>query len=104
MSGNSSSSATTQSLRQTSGDDHSTGLMGGFEIEHLLDHRLRLLPRLFDESARIDDHEVRAFRIGHKRITVNGHGAQHPLAVDEILGTSQRDKGITAARKARLIF
>ena len=66
------------------------------ELEHLVDGGERLLPGRLDEAAGVDDGEVGARRVVDQLVAVELQHAQHPLAVDEVLGAAEADEGVTA--------
>ncbi len=82
-------------LRQTAGDNHAPRSSGLLEVEHLADHGFRLGPRAFDEAARVHDDEIGTVGIADQRVAIERQCAQHLLAVDQVLGTTEADEGIT---------
>jgi hypothetical protein len=66
------------------------------ELQHLVDGGKRLVARLFDESACVHHDEIRPVRIGDQAVSVDLQQAQHPLAVHQILGTTETHKSVGA--------
>ena len=79
-------------------DDYSPRPTLALQLQHLVDSTKRLRSRLFDETACVDDDEIRAIRIAYQVVTVNFEQAQHPLAVHRVLGAAEADKGVGAFR------
>ena len=51
-------------LGEAAGDDHAARPPGFFQIEHLADDPIRLLPRGIDEGAGVDDDEIGPLGLG----------------------------------------
>lgn len=81
---------------QATRDDHPFEPTLSLAVEHLADHAERLLAGRVDETAGVDDHQVGRVRVGNQSISVLGQQAEHPLGVDQVLGTTQADERVRA--------
>jgi hypothetical protein len=84
------------SFGQAARDNHTARTASGFELEHLVDSRERLVARPLDEAAGVHDHKVGAVRVIDQSITVDLKQAEHALAVDQVFRTPQAHKGVAA--------
>ena len=66
------------------------------QLEHLVDRGERLRAGRLDEAAGVDDGEVGPLRVVHQLVAVELQQAEHPLAVDEVLGAAEADEGVAA--------
>ena len=80
-------------LGQAAGDDDPLDRPRPLPLEHLADRGQRLLARGVDEAAGVDDHQVGVLRVGDQDVAVLRQEAEHPLGVDEVLGTAEADEG-----------
>ncbi len=87
-------------LGEAARDDHAAKFAAAFEVEHLVDGGERFLPGRLDEPARVDDGEVGAARIVDQLVAVELQQAEHPLAVDQVLGAAKADECVAALRSA----
>ena len=77
-------------------NNHPASLSLFLQIEHFLDRPERLLPRRFDEAARVDHDEVGPFGLAHELIAIELQQAEHPLAIDKIFRATEADEGVGA--------
>jgi hypothetical protein len=86
------------SLGEAARDNHSAELALAFELEHFVDGAERFLPGLLNKAAGVDDGEVGALGVIHQLVTVELQHAEHPLAINQILGTAEADEGVSPLR------
>ena len=80
-------------LGQTAGDDDGADPALPLQFEHLSDDGQRFLPGRLDETAGIDDDDIRAVRVRRQRETILRELAEHPLAVHCVFGAAEADEG-----------
>ena len=83
-------------LGQAAGDDHAADVPLALQLEHLVDRGVRLVAGPLDEAAGVDDDEIGAGRLADQLVAVELQQAEHPLAVDQILGAAEADERIGA--------
>ena len=84
------------SLGQAAGDDDPAEAALPLQLQHFADDGVGFVAGVADESAGVDDDEIRPLRFGHHAIAIQPQQAGHPLAVHEVLGAAQANQGIRA--------
>ena len=80
---------------QAARDDYPAQIALLFELQHFVDRRERLVPRLLDETAGVDHREVGTLRIVDQLVSVQLQHAEHAFAVHQVLGAAEADEGVT---------
>ena len=80
-------------LDEAAGDDHPAALSVVLEPHGVLDLGHRLGLGGLEEAAGVNDDRVRRRRVRRDRQSILGQQAEHPLAVDEVLGAAEADEG-----------
>src|SRR5258705_4522342 len=81
------------SLHETSGDDDALAFPRFLHPHRSANLRQRLFFRCLKESTRVDDDGIRARMVGRYGQPILGQQPEHPLRIDQILGTTQAYEG-----------
>ena len=81
-------------LSEAARHDHTLQQTGVFPLNHPrgITPEATSLPGRIDEAARVDNDEIGLVRVGNERVAILRKEPEHPLGIDQVLGTAKADE------------